>query len=132
MKIAKFLVAFTVLILFTMFATANIHTVPIYSIWKGHSLLGVNKSVGTPDVNSAGTPKEMPVFLVIFVSFGLGFLIAGVMSFGAAVSQRSHVKRLKRELLQKDKELDKLRNIPLPDSSELDESHIPTLPIDNV
>ena len=126
MKFIKFFTAFVILVLFTMFATANTHTVPIYAFLKGQSLIGYIQQ-GTDAINITHIPKELPIFLIVFIFFGLGFIVAWFMNISINRKHKKSVKKLRRQIKEQDMELQKLRKLPATDVAEIgsDQSHLP-------
>ncbi len=121
MKFVKFFAAFVVLVLFTMFATANTHTVPLYAFLKGQSLIGyVQQETTTNPI-----PSQLPVFLIVFLSFGLGFIVAWILNVSVNRSHKKNIKKLKKENREQNIELEKLRKLPATEGISSDHPSLP-------
>jgi uncharacterized integral membrane protein len=120
MRFIKFFLGFAVLTIVTIFATSNVHEVPLYA-YMGKSLLGYVPASNAVEGASSLLPRKIPVFLIIYISFAAGFLVAGFLSVSSAYVYKRQVKRLNKQLKQQSEELDRLRSIPAAESmSEID------------
>jgi len=63
----------------------------------------------------------MPLFLLIFFSVLLGILIAGFAGFFAGFKLKYEIRKYKKTLLELEKELNSLRNLPITESKSQEE-----------
>ncbi|MDY7030953.1 MAG: LapA family protein [Thermodesulfobacteriota bacterium] len=61
-----------------------------------------------------------PLFLVVFISVLAGILIAGVVGAYSRFTLKQEVKRHKKKILELEKELNSLRNLPITESKSQD------------
>jgi uncharacterized integral membrane protein len=100
MRIFRFFIGFVVLCIFTIFAAANTHIVPLHFF--------ITKTPTVPTDSFA-----LPAFILIYFCFGIGFIAAWVLSLGIKRGYKKSVKTLKKQVAQQEAELKKLRNLPL-------------------
>lgn len=62
-------------------------------------------------------PLELPLYLLVFVSVILGILIGGIEGVIGKIRAGNTIRRLKKELNSKEKELTSLRNLPITEST---------------
>ena len=62
-----------------------------------------------------------PLFLLVFVSVLLGILIAGMAGILSRFTLKQEIKRSKKKILELEKELNYLRNLPITEKDKLDE-----------
>jgi len=129
MKIVKFFLGFLIICLFTMFATANLQKVNLNFLTEGQSLIGYNEIQADGETQERKA-KEIPVFLLVFASFGTGFVVSWFLNIGIIQSMKRKMKLLKREYSKQDMELNNLRNLPV-SNSEVSETTESSLPIPN-
>ncbi|MBN1879950.1 LapA family protein [bacterium] len=116
MKLMKFFLGFIVICLFTLFATANLEKVQINFLLENQPLLGYSRILATPSESNDvvdKAPRKVPLFLVIFASFGLGFIVSWTMSSSIVRSHKQIAKKLKKQSNDLIKERDELRNLPV-------------------
>jgi lipopolysaccharide assembly protein A len=63
----------------------------------------------------------VPLFILVFVSVLVGILIAGMGSFFSGVKLKQEIRRKQKTILELQKELNSLRNLPLTESKRSDE-----------
>jgi hypothetical protein len=126
MRLIKFFISFAILVVFTMFATANLQQVHLNSLLKDKSLIGYT-SPG--EGGGESKPRELPVFLVVYFSFGLGFLVASIMSYSVASIHKRRLKDITKRFKRQEEELNKLRNLPVSDPGQLTDENLPELPL---
>ena len=73
-------------------------------------------------------PLEMPLYLLVFCSVILGILIGGVEGVMEKIRTASTIRRLKKELEAKERELTSLRNLPITEN----ETKLPAVTGDEV
>jgi len=100
MRIFRFFIGFVVLCIFTIFAAANTHLVPLHFF--------ITKTPAVP-----ADSFSLPAFILIYCCFGLGFVAAWILSLGIKRVYKKSVKTLKKQIAQQETELKKLRNLPL-------------------
>lgn len=61
-------------------------------------------------------PIEIPLYLLVFVSVIFGILIGGVEGLFEKIRNGSTIRRLRKDLAAREKELTSLRNLPLTES----------------
>ncbi|MBN1297648.1 LapA family protein [bacterium] len=121
MKVLKFFIGFLIICAFTMFATANMDKVQVNLLFDDQPLLGY-KSVD--QVNDDGTiqtvraARRIPVFILIFGSFGLGFLISWSLSTSLMRGYKKAARSIKKQNDRMLDELNELRNLPVNTPSE--------------
>jgi uncharacterized integral membrane protein len=128
MRFFKIFIGFIILTVVTIFATANVHKVKIYSFMEGKSLIGYEKILSSAEGGAILHPREIPVFLVIYAAFAGGFLFAGFISISSTHVSKRQLKKLNRALKEKTDELEKLRNLPVNDASYSSDSETTSLP----
>ncbi len=109
MKIMKAFIGFLILILFTLFATANIEEVHVNLFNKNQPILGYKE---------IDTPSTVPLFLVIYASFGIGFIAAWFLGSSQARKHKRNLKTLQKQYKALMTETEKLRNLPVKDPEE--------------
>lgn len=62
------------------------------------------------------SPLELPLYLLVFVSVIIGILIGGIEGLIEKMKTGGAIRKLKRELAAKEKELTSLRNLPITES----------------
>lgn len=112
MKIAKVFIGFVIIVLFTLFATANIEEVHVNFLSKSQSMLGYDKQE---------EPKTIPLFVVIYVSFGAGFIVAWFLGGTLVRMHKRNLKKLQKQYDVLLKETEQLRNLPV--NTREEESH---------
>ena len=105
MKVFKFFIGFIILCIFTIFAAANTHIVPIYYFLHANN---TSDAVGTID-----SFLKFPTFILVYLCFGMGFIVAWILSSGFKRVFKKQIKQLKKQLSEKDDELTRLRNLPV-------------------
>jgi len=121
MKVVKFFVGFLIICAFTMFATANLQQVQVNFLFDSQPLLGyVQVDKANPDgtITTVKTPRQVPLFILIFGIFGFGFLVSWILSMGLLRKQKKDTKQLKKDCASMNEELDKLRKLPVISDSE--------------
>ena len=116
MKLMKFFLGFIVICLFTLFATANLEQVQISFPFSDYSLLGMKTTViknSEGNDQTSTEPRKVPLYLVIFVTFGFGFITSWVLSSGIMRALRKNLKKTQKQCDIITQERDKLRNIPV-------------------
>ncbi len=93
MKVIKFFLGFIVLCLFTMFSVSNNHTTFLKPFFNNESII--------------------PVYLLVYCSFAVGFIFAWILSLGMMRSLKKNLKQLTRINKEQETELLKLRNLPV-------------------
>lgn len=69
---------------------------------------------------------ELPLYLIMFFSVILGILIGGLEGLYEKMKSGSIIRKLKKEMAAKEKELTSLRNLPLTESRAItEESNLP-------
>ncbi|HPQ41809.1 MAG TPA: LapA family protein [bacterium] len=126
MKVVKFFIGFLIICAFTMFATANLEKVQVNFLFNDQPLLGYASVEEThPDGSTTiqEVPRKIPLFILIYTTFGLGFLISWILSAGIVRKSRKQAKRLTKQNETIQRELNELRNLPVNDqsSSEIDQ-----------
>lgn len=127
MKIAKFFIGFLIICAFTMFATANLQKIQVNFLFDNQPLLGYHEAE-QPNNNGSTetirTPREVPLFLLLFVTFGLGFLVSWILSAGLVRKHKKNAKTLTKQCNAVTQELDELRNLPVqpPDGTPSDKT----------
>ncbi|MGB3976104.1 MAG: LapA family protein [bacterium] len=109
MKIMKAFIGFLIIILFTLFATSNIEEVHVNLFNKDQSILGYNDQ---------GMPSTAPLFLVIYAGFGLGFVVAWLLSSTQSLKYKRNLRSLQKQYKALMTETEKLRNLPVRDTEE--------------
>lgn len=125
MKLAKFFFGFVVICLFTLFATANLQKVQVNFLFEDQPLLGYSQIKPEPDTQIGTfekTPRQIPLFLVIFGTFGFGFIVSWMLSSGLIRSHKRNFKHLKKEFDLLAKERDELRNLPVNTPNDADKN----------
>lgn len=56
---------------------------------------------------------DMPLFIVVIISFVIGVIFTGLYGLGEHLRQRREIKSLLKEIEERDKELSSLRNLPV-------------------
>lgn len=134
MKLFKFFVGLIILGIFTMFATANTHKVPVFFLMENQSLIGYTdiqtKTSVETDSEMGKAPRSIPVFLMVYCTFVIGFLTSSVLTVGMHRSLRRQLKRSERTLQECEKSLSKLQtNETLnSQSSDLESGSLPIRP----
>jgi len=59
---------------------------------------------------------DIPLYLLLFISVFIGMMIGGIEGFFEKMKGRKTIKKIKKELYQKEKELTSLRNLPITES----------------
>ena len=94
-------------------------------IWSGQPvpLLGYEViETGDEDSPEGKTiPRQIPVFLLIFLSVGFGFLTASMFSVFIHLKDKREVGKLRKTIKKYEKEIDSLRIIPVKEGSDEDE-----------
>ena len=75
-------------------------------------------------VNLSSGP--LPLYSIILAIFILGLLISGVMGWATRIRLRSENKRLNRLYLEKDREVNDLRNLPVTEDESGDKDALPS------
>jgi hypothetical protein len=109
-----FLIVLGVLILFSI---ANLKTIPLF-IWPGQPLplLGYIEIKADQEgvvQNSQTLPREVPVFLLVFISCGIGIIITTFISTFIHLKDRRDIKKLKKVISTCEREINSLRLIPI-------------------
>ncbi len=81
-----------------------------------------NNDTVTIDYYFLSEPLDIPLYLLVFISLIIGIIIGGVEGLLERIKSGSTIRKLKRELECKEKELTSLRNLPIT------ETKVPTLP----
>ena len=120
-----------VLGIFTMFATANTHTIPVNFLWENQSLIGyssvkTNSTLETP-ADAVKMPRKIPVFLLVYSTFVIGFLISSALTLGIHRSLRRQLKTTQRTLKERETEIQQFQKND--HSGMLTESESSSLPI---
>ena len=68
------------------------------------------------------TKSPLPIWVVMFISFAVGILIWLIGSIFKLLELKSEVRKVNKENVVLKKELDALRNIPLDDDSDIDDT----------
>lgn len=133
MRFFKIFTGLILLAIFTMFATANTHTVALYGLFKGQSLIGYQAQPAeqNQEQTTSSSPKEITVFLLVYGSFILGFAGAWILNIGVTRHYKKQIKTMKRKINDQDKELTNLRNLPVSDSSHTDDASQAPLPMNS-
>jgi uncharacterized membrane protein YciS (DUF1049 family) len=97
MKLAKVFLGLVVIALFTLFATANLDVVTFRLFIR--------------DFN-------VRLFMVVYASFGLGFIVAWFLSAQMIRMHKKELKNCQKQFEVLLKERDELRNLPLNTTSE--------------
>jgi len=116
MKILKFFVGFLIICAFTMFATANLQKVQVNFLFDDQPLLGymeIENSNPDGTMTPERVPRQLPLFILIFGVFGVGFLVSWILSMGLLRKQRKNTKTLRKQCDSMNTELDELRNLPV-------------------
>jgi hypothetical protein len=122
-----------------MFATANLQKIQVNFLFDNQPLLGY-QTVSTTDSSGKTieqeVPRKVPLFILIFGTFGLGFLVSGMLTTGLLRNQKKKNKKLKKENEALTRELNELRNLPVQggpksekDTDSLPERSSQSLPI---
>jgi len=64
-----------------------------------------------------GQPLQIPLYLLVFISVMFGILVGGVEGLIEKMRSAGKIRRLKKELDVKEKELTSLRNLPITESA---------------
>ena len=118
-----FLFSLAVLILFSI---SNLDTVSL-NIWPNQPfpLLGYKEVISYDESSNeiSGTePRGIPVFLLIFISVGFGFILACFFSIFLHLKDRKKIGKLKRIIRMNEKEIDSLRMIPIKEGTNEEEN----------
>lgn len=138
MKVLKFFIGFLIICAFTMFATANLEKVQVNFLFDSQPLLGYKTiEVSHPDGSTTPVqePRKVPLFILIFFSFGFGFLVSWILSAGLVRKNKKQVKKLSKENNAMHRELNELRNLPVNSPSDssveaIETSDKKSLPVD--
>ncbi len=124
MRIIKVLLGLVILGLFTMFATANTHTIPLNFLFENQSLIGYTAIQSGPSsetqVTPVTTPRKIPVFLLVYSTFLIGFLSSSILTLGIHRSIRRKLKITQKQLAERDMELMNFKQIDHPLDSSID------------
>ncbi|MBN1553012.1 LapA family protein [bacterium] len=131
MKVFKFFIGFLLLVIFTYFAASNTHIVPIYLL--GHPNSNIEQpadplAIEPPEIKE---PLQFQAFALVYLCFGLGFLTAWILNAGFRRSLKKEIKKLQKVIRGQEKELDKLRNLPISGTADELSSEPPQLPLKN-
>ncbi len=114
MKLLKFFIGFVIVSVFTLFGTANMENVQVNFLFKNQPLLGYSKTM-TENADNNETvvkePRQIPLFLLIFTTFGFGFIVSWVLSSSLVRSYKHELKKLKKQFDNLVRERDELRNL---------------------
>ncbi|MBN1356470.1 LapA family protein [bacterium] len=102
MRAFKFFIGFLVLCVFTIFAAANTQTVLL-------------RFFITPGSQTEAQGLALPLFILIYLCFAIGFITAWILSFGIKRSAKKSISQMKKQIIQQEEELNKLRNLPVAD-----------------
>jgi len=109
-----FLVSLAFLVSFSL---SNLQTVSL-NLWPNQPLplLGYKATVRI-DENSneiqVTEARKIPVFLLIFLSLGLGFILSSVFSVIRHLKERKEISKLRRIIKKKEDEINSLRILPI-------------------
>ncbi len=117
MKLLKVFSGFLIVVLFTLFATANMQKVRLNFLFEGNSLLGEER-ISSEQGNTVSQPREVSVFLIVYGAFGVGFILAWAIGLNTIRIQKRKLKEMARINLEHEKELNTLRNLPVSISDE--------------
>lgn len=134
MKFFKFFLGFVIICIFTVFATSNMQR--IHLNFLSSSLIGYqsiekeNAAVReTNQTEPEKTPRQIPVFLLVYMSFAIGFIVSWFLSIGMNKGHKKKIKLLTSETKKQTKELESLRNLPVSDTESTGMESISTLPV---
>jgi len=68
-------------------------------------------------------PQGIPVFLLIFLSVGSGFVIASIFSVIKHFKDKKEISRLKKIIKKNEEEINSLRLIPIKEGADYDEQN---------
>jgi uncharacterized integral membrane protein len=115
-----FLASLAILILFSI---SNMETVKL-NLYPNQPLplFGYKEVVqadGTPTDNLE--PRGIPVFLLIFLSVGLGFIIASIFSIIKHIKDKKEIRKLEKTIKKNEDEINSLRLIPIKEGADHEE-----------
>jgi hypothetical protein len=112
-----FLVSLAILVAFSL---SNMETVKL-NLYPNQPLpLFGYKAV----INTDGTPSDsleprgIPVFLLIFLSIGLGFIIASIFSIINHFKDKKEIRKLEKIIKKNEDEINSLRLIPIKEGAD--------------
>ena len=118
-----FLLSLAVLIIFSI---SNMESVTL-NIWPNQPLplLGYEEvkyqSESSSEI-SITEPRGIPVFLLVFMSVGLGFVLACFFSIFLHLKDKKEIGKLKKIIRKNEKEIDSLRMIPIKEGTHDEEN----------
>jgi uncharacterized integral membrane protein len=109
-----FLLCLALLILFSI---SNMETVKL-NIFPNQPfpLLGYKQEIRHDETSneiSVTVPREIPVFLLIFLSVGFGFILASIFSIVIHLKDKKQINKLKKQINKNEEEINLLRMIPI-------------------
>jgi uncharacterized integral membrane protein len=112
LKRLKIVLGLVVFGLLMVFAVSNDHAVYI-NFGKGHPLplLGSEYPPGTPDPpppDAEKVPRPIPVYLLVFLCFGAGFVVSWAMGTAERLQMKRVLKQKVQEIRELNKEIDEL------------------------
>ncbi len=123
MKRLKYLIQFIVFVLLTIFAVANSHKTQVY-YWDQKPIIG--EPMTTIEETDIGEETEItqsgiPVFLLVFIAFGAGWVISWLYDFTRIKGIKKDLKKTRKQLRKKDTEMETIQQ-------ELKEAQGPEMP----
>ncbi len=128
MKLLKFFIGFVIVCIFTLFATANMGKVQVNFLFENQPLLGYSRVITESAENNEiflKEPRQIPLYLLIFSTFGFGFIVSWVLSSSLVRSHKQNLKKLKKQFDNLVRERDELRNLSVnsnPDNQTFDDT----------
>jgi len=123
-RIIKVTLGLLILGLFTMFATANTHTIPLNFLFENQSLIGYSEIQQSQSPETQGdpirTPRQIPVFFLVYSTFFLGFLSSSILTLGIHRSIRRKLKVTQKQLMERETELMDLKQLDRSPDSPID------------
>ncbi|MBN2383741.1 LapA family protein [bacterium] len=127
MKAIKFLIAMLFLFVVIIFGTSNNEKVSI-NYWMGKPLLGyetiqpANTAIAVEGETQSITapvqvPRKLPLWVVLFLCFTIGFLMAYLIMLQDSIRTRTQLRRLKKRLVKTENELQNIRSAAKPEST---------------
>ncbi len=94
MKIISTIIKTVVIVAIVIFATLNMHNVQLKYFY-------------------GKDPVNPPLFLVIIIAVFVGIILAALVAFSEKMKTRKEINNLKKNLKEAEKEITRLRNLPL-------------------